>query len=106
VTYEIDEPAGKTFKMNAFGGGVSNSVPVNDKLSITPSLDATSTTYGQTTAPQRKDTLLSARLAGNYALDAKWSLSGDVGYTRSGSTVPASYEYKRFVISAGASYLF
>ena len=106
LTYEFDSPVGTTYQFNAIGGGVANSMQLHPKLSITETLDLTSTDYYATVNPERKDFMISVRLSAHYSLSPHWSALVDAGYLRNGSTVPATFQYNRIVASAGATYSF
>jgi hypothetical protein len=106
VSYEWDHTAGKDYRMTAWGAGISNPVQYNDKLTLSPTLDVVSYDYNETSNPARDDFYLAARVAASYMIDANWSGVGDLGYTINESTNSTSFKYNRFVVSAGASYVF
>lgn len=106
ASFEWDHPRGKTYRVYAWGGGVSNPVYVTDKLTVTPSLDFVISDYYAEKAQKRDDDYMAYKLAGMYMLNSNWSALADVTFMDNTSSIAASYTYSRITASLGASYAF
>lgn len=106
LSYEWDNPIGKTYRVRTFGLGASNPIALHEKFTLTPYLDILFSDYYETLAPKRDDTNVSFRLVGSYAVNEKWNLLADAAYVLNDSSDSTSYKYNRFMGSLGASYNF
>lgn len=105
LSYEWDRTSGKEYRMYAFGGGLSNPLPLTERLTLTASFDIVSTDFNET-LPKRDDLNIATRILGSYSINEHWAAIADASYTANNSTISTSYKYNRWVGSAGASYTF
>ncbi len=96
---------GDNNKTSYWGVDLSNSVRLNDQLSLNPTLTYLKTNYSKR-SDLRADQNWVLLIPGTYSISSKLNLLASIQYTSNTSTVPDSYSYKRVEISSGASLSF
>jgi tetratricopeptide (TPR) repeat protein len=103
VNFEKSNTEGLDTRYTAFGGGVSNAFSLNERDTITLSVDLLSTTYPEA-AVERSDLNFPIRANWAHVMNSHWSLLLDASYTNNSSNIPTSYSYNRLLAGLGVAW--
>ncbi len=103
VSGEYDIIEGDNFDCIQFGGGIGNSIQIDQRMTFKQFLDIAYYNYYNST-PSREDQNYTLRAVINTVMNAKWSWTADASYIMNKSSMPASYKYNRYTTSLGITY--
>lgn len=106
VAFEQDFPAGGDYRFRALSVGASNAIHATGKLTVSPGVDFSATSYYETAPIERVDNFISFRAMAQYRLAAHWSLLADGALMSNSSTQPTKFSFNRTLVSGGATYSF
>lgn len=105
IGYEIISPRGTEYRQRVGYLGVGNSFKPSDVTTINYFFDLTWDSYHQA-QPTRVEKTFVNRVNYIRKINDSWSLLGDASYTLNKTTQPTSNDYKKLVVSAGATFSF
>jgi hypothetical protein len=104
----LDRSGTSGSEYNSFGPvfELANLFRLTDELSVTGTLDAGFPRYSDRAGGPRQDRIFAFDLNGTYRLTPNIGLLADAQFINNQSTIVDTYQFNRFNLSAGASYVF
>ncbi len=100
----LNPTEGSEYSYTGFGATLSNAIYWDEPLKLTALVDLQALNYSKRSSGSRADQTMSLGMNASRKLSQKWTILGDVRFTKNSSNFAQSFSYKKLLIAVGASY--